>query len=146
MKYSEFEEEFFRYTVPKPKMSVHSSESVHNNDLRLLVEIATGSKLRMFTDSKTGHVHFVCKVKGANCFSTYAERNDSGNYIFKNDYRLVNHKHNCEADVNKKFIEIYNLMKIKKDLIEEFMKQNDLLKETPSDILSKISNSSNYFY
>lgn len=45
---------------------------VRSNDARLLIEIATKSSLRMFTDGKTGNLHFICKQRGSECFDIEA--------------------------------------------------------------------------
>lgn len=68
-----FQKMFFDYQIPLPFKSVYHEHFIKSNDLRLLLEIATKSTLRMYTDSKSGNLHFICKKKGANCFDIEAE-------------------------------------------------------------------------
>lgn len=81
--------------MPVPLQSVYEEHFIKSNDLRLLLEIATHSTLRMFTDPKSGSLHFICKKKGAGCFDIEAEPHASGGYFFAYDYRETRHKGNC---------------------------------------------------
>jgi hypothetical protein len=68
----DFEEAFFDYNFPVPMVTIYNKEYAKNNDLRLLLEIATRSYLRMFTDPKTSILHFICKNKGQECLDIEA--------------------------------------------------------------------------
>ena len=85
------------------------------------MEIATRSHLRMFTDHKNNYVHFICKLKGQHCLDIVAFPQDYG-YCFDKDIFDKKHKFNCGFEgSNYRYQEIYNLFKLKKDLIEKFM-------------------------
>jgi len=47
---------------------MYDEEFIRSNDLRLVIEIATKSNLRMYTDAKTSSIHFICKKRGAVCY------------------------------------------------------------------------------
>ena len=120
---SSFESHFFEYQLPVPFQTKYSDDMVKSNDLRLLVEIATCSYLRMSTDPKTGTLHFTCKTKGPRCYDLEAYPSETGFY-FANEPHTIQHADDCEMKREMgKFVEIYNLMKLKKELIEEYMEQ-----------------------
>lgn len=121
---------------------------VRSNDARLLIEIATKSSLRMFTDAKTGNLHFICKQRGSECFDIEAEPHPLHyGYYFTFDYLNVKHKKNCELGKEAfEYLKIYNLMKIKKKFIEDFMIKLSMEKDTPSVILFKLSNHSEIYF
>ena len=77
--------------MPIPFKSVYTKEFAKSNDLRLLLEIATRSHLRMYTDYKTGLLHFICKNKGPDCLDIVASSNEEG-YIFDRDCIIGEHK------------------------------------------------------
>lgn len=80
----------------------------------------------MSTDSRTNNPHFTCKVKGPDCFDLEALTTEDGRaYYLTEDLKKFKHKHRCEQEGNLfKYLEIYNLMKLKKNLIEKFMRTN----------------------
>lgn len=96
----------------------------------------------MYTDGKTGRLHFICKQRGADCLDFQAEPHPiEDGYYFSCDFFKLKHKGNCEQ-INEAFeyLKIYNLMKLNKKVIEDFMIKLKLEKESPSVILSKMSN------
>lgn len=98
----------------------------------------------MYTDSKTGNLHFICKQKGADCFDIEAEVHPLNyGYYFAYDYLKVRHVKKCEQEREAfEYLKIYNLMKLKKKLIEEYMIKLKVEKESPSIILNRLSNQS----
>lgn len=143
-----FESDFFIYKTPVPLLSCYSEEFVRSNDLRLLLEIATRSYLRMYTDSRTGSLHFICKQRGSQCFDLEAHPHHSGSgYFFPLDYKMVCHEWGCEQkEESFRYLEIYNLMKLKKQSIEDFMVENDLMRESPSAILTQLSSQTDQYF
>ena len=106
----------------------------------MLLEIATGTSLRMFTDSKTGKLHFICKQRGSACYDINALPHPRGGYFFCYDYLKVTHKDNCrQYNEAYQYLIIYNLMKLKKKLIEDYMLILGAEKDSPSLILAKLS-------
>lgn len=66
-----------------------------------------------------------------------------GSYVVLDDYGLMRHKEGCEkTGESPKVIKIYNLMMLKRNLIEEFMDKNKLNGSSPEYILQKISGES----
>ena len=115
----DFETTFFQYQLPIPNVTVYSKQYARSNDLRLLLEIGTGSYLRMFTDNKTNIVHFICKNKGQNCLDIQALLTSDGNgYYFPNRIGENKHEFKCSQEgANYHYLKIYNLLKLKKELI-----------------------------
>lgn len=102
----------------------------------------------MFTDAKTGNLHFICKQRGADCFDIEAESHPLHyGYYFTYDYLKIRHKKSCELERDAfEYLKIYNLMKIKKKLIEDYMVKFHITKESPSVILFKLSNHSDIYF
>lgn len=102
----------------------------------------------MYTDSKTGNLHFICKQKGADCFDIEAEAHPLNyGYYFTYDYLKVRHVKKCEQEREAfEYLKIYNLMKLKKKLIEEYMIKLKVEKESPSIILNRLSNQSQVYF
>jgi len=73
----------------------------------------------MSTDSKTSNLHFTCKKKGFDCFDLEAAISEDGKaYYLIHDFKKLKHKNKCEQEGHLfKYLEIYNLMKLKKNLI-----------------------------
>ena len=71
----------------------------------------------MFTDNKSHFVHFICKLKGQHCLDIVALPHEEG-YYFDRDIFDKKHMFNCSFEgTNFRYQEIYNLLKLKKDLI-----------------------------
>jgi hypothetical protein len=77
----------------------------------------------MYTDTRTRNLHFICKQRGAQCFDILAEPHPTrAGYYFSYDYLIERHKGNCHQENEAlAYLTIYNLMKLKKKLIEEYM-------------------------
>lgn len=53
---------------------------------------------------------------------------------------MERHECGCEVDFERaRTLKIYNLMMLKRELIEKFMLEKDLVRETPEVILQSIS-------
>lgn len=101
----------------------------------------------MFTDSKTGKLHFICKQRGSNCYDVNAVPHPKGGYYFSYDYLKVTHKENCmQYNEAYQYLLIYNLMKLKKKLIEDYMFILDAGKDSPSLILAKLSKEDGVYF
>lgn len=83
----------------------------------------------MHTDPKTNNIHFTCKQKGSECFDFEIHWcQERKIYYFKEDPRKMNHAGSCEQKgALFNYLEIYNLMKLKKNDIEQFMIKFDLM-------------------
>lgn len=60
--------EFFLFQDPKTLSTRYSEEEFKNNDMKISLEIATQSSLRMQSDPKTNLVSFSCKNYGKTCY------------------------------------------------------------------------------
>jgi len=102
----------------------------------------------MYTDAKSGNLHFICKQKGADCFDIEAEAHPLNHgYYFTYDYLNVKHQKKCEQEREAfEYLKIYNLMKLKKKPIEEYMIKLKVEKESPSIILNRLSNQSEVYF
>lgn len=59
---------FFYFEKPNPFDTHFTEEELKNNDMKITLEIATHSNLRMQSDTKTNLVSFSCKKYGKCCF------------------------------------------------------------------------------
>lgn len=86
----------------------------------------------MQSDPKTNLVCFSCKNYGKDCFEIFSSKS-KGFYVIETDYSRTQHKKKCELHGESfEYLKIYNLMKLKKNLIESTMKNNNLLSASPS--------------
>lgn len=85
---------FFHFECPQAKVTEFTEEELKNNDMKISLEIATRSTLRMQSDPKTSLVSFSCKNYGKNCFEIFASR-QNGHYVVETDFENVRHKRSC---------------------------------------------------
>ena len=85
--------------------------------MKISLEIATRSFLRMQSDPKSNFVSFSCKNYGKSCYEIFAFKKGS-DYVVETDYKMIKHFKECELSKESfEYLKIYNLMKLKKDFI-----------------------------
>lgn len=85
---------FFDFEYPQAQVTEFTEEELKNNDMKISLEIATRSTLRMQSDPKTNLVSFSCKNYGKNCFEIFASRKN-GFYVIDTDFENVKHERSC---------------------------------------------------
>lgn len=86
---------FFSTPIPLPNLRYIAGHDA-KSDLKLLLEIATNSRLKQGQDKKVESKQiFYCRSHGKQCFKIEVSFTDDNHYMILDDYQEIRHKNFC---------------------------------------------------